>query len=114
MFKEVGASGQWTDGYQSRYVTPYMHIMVAHFPAFVEKHNGIRQFSCQSKNSNHMQVLFYIDYNYNCQGVEKNNDEAKRHYFRNSNRKNAEADILSCDIKTYMLRHFDRDRRDYK
>lgn len=86
--------------------------MHAHFPSFVEKYNGIRQFSCQSTydlKSLRSYNLLYI-YNYYV-GIEKTNDIAKSTYFSGSNRWDAPVDILTHNYRLYHLQAFERPKR---
>uniref|UniRef100_A0A1X7V217 Uncharacterized protein n=1 Tax=Amphimedon queenslandica TaxID=400682 RepID=A0A1X7V217_AMPQE len=61
------------DGLKKANVTPYMHIMAYHVPLLMRRHKGIKRFTGQ--------------------GVEKNNDLAKKLYF-SSNHQDAARDIL--------------------
>lgn len=60
-------------GYTRPRVTPYMHLIPYHLPFFVQRHGCLKQFTGQ--------------------GVEKNNDEAKKIFFNKSNKWDAVKDI---------------------
>jgi hypothetical protein len=60
--------------YERRRITPYTHIMVQHFPKFLELHRSVKMFTGQ--------------------GVEKNNDVARGIMLRKSNKWDATADVL--------------------
>ncbi len=66
------------EGHQKSCVTPYMHVFAYHVPDQIREHGSIRQFSGQ--------------------GVEKNNDDTKRHYY-SSNRHDAARDILLTEAR---------------
>jgi len=55
----------FTDIYQSRHITPYMHVLWAHTPMFLEKFGSLAIFSQQ--------------------GLEKLNDEITKAYFKSTN-----------------------------
>lgn len=61
-------------GYERSRVTPYMHLIPYHIP-FIKNHGSFKMFSGQ--------------------GVEKNNDDAKRVLFHKSNKWDAARDILT-------------------
>ena len=61
-------------GYTRPRVTPYMHTLVYHIPFFVKMHGCLKNFTGQ--------------------GVEKNNDEAKRVLFNKSNKWDAAKDTM--------------------
>ena len=67
-----------------------MHMMAYHAPEMIRKYGNLRQFSGQGMGT-------YIAVNYclymHIIGVEKNNDDAKHHYY-SSNRHDAPKDIL--------------------
>lgn len=81
-------------GYERPRVTPYMHIIPYHIPFFIEKHGGFKKFSGQ--------------------GVEKNNDDAKRILFQKSNKWEAAKDILNTESRQWELRHHEREKATYK
>lgn len=66
------------DGHQRECVTPYMHVLAYHVPEQVRVYGSIRRFSGQ--------------------GVEKNNDIAKHHYY-SGNRHDADRDILLTEAR---------------
>ena len=47
-------------------------------------------------------------------GVEKNNDDAKHAYYRNSNKWDAPYDILATEHRIHQLRGCKRTTRDYE
>lgn len=57
--------------YQTKHVTPYMHLLVSHIPEFLEKYGTISQFSQQ--------------------GLEKLNDDITKDYFRSTNHRDPDA-----------------------
>ena len=70
------------EGHHKSCVTPYMHVFAYHVPDQIREHGNIRQFSGQ--------------------GVEKNNDDAKRHYY-SGNRHDAARDILLTEARMEKL-----------
>ena len=80
-------------GYERPRVTPYMHIIPYHIPYFIEKHGCFKKFSGQ--------------------GVEKNNDDAKRILFQKSNKWEAAKDILNTESRQWDLRHCEREKAIY-
>lgn len=80
-------------GYERPRVTPYMHVLVYHIPFFVEKHGCIKKFTGQ--------------------GVEKNNDDAKRVLFHKSNKWDAAKDILFTESRQWDLKHHERKKGQY-
>ena len=75
------------EGYAKRNVTPYMHILLYHVPALINRHGSIKPFSGQ--------------------GVEKNNDDAKKIFYRASNKTQASLDILRHDFRSHYIRALD-------
>lgn len=69
-------------------VTPYMHTLVYDIPFFVKMHGCFKKFTGQ--------------------GVEKNNDEAKRVLFKKSNIWDAVKDILCTESRQWDLKHHER------
>ena len=61
----------FTDTYQTRHVTPYMHVLVAHIPTCLEKFGSLAIYSQQ--------------------GLEKLNDEITKAYFKSTNHRNRAA-----------------------
>lgn len=80
-------------GYNRTRVTPYMHLIPYHLPFFVQRHGCLKQFTGQ--------------------GVEKNNDEAKKIFFNKSNRWDAVRDILQTESRQWDLRHQERQKAQY-
>jgi hypothetical protein len=80
-------------GHERSRVTPYMHILVAHVPHFLELFKSIKIFTGQ--------------------GVEKNNDTARSVVLRKSNKWNAPEDILKLEHRQWMLRAQEREKRGY-
>ncbi|EDO31028.1 predicted protein [Nematostella vectensis] len=90
LFSKLGAKRV---GYGNARVTPYMHAVPYHIPQFILSHGPIIQFSGQ--------------------GVEKNNDDAKRIYFQKSNKWDAAKDILLLESRQKSLEHHEREKRKY-
>ena len=61
-----------------------MHVMAYHVPIFVEKYGCFKKFTGQ--------------------GVEKNNDDAKRMLFHKSNKWDAAKDILCIESRQWELK----------
>ena len=80
-------------GYTRPRVTPYMHLIPYHLPFFVQRHGCPKKFTGQ--------------------GVEKNNDDAKRIFFQNSNKWDAAKDILLTESRQWDLRHHEREKGTY-
>ena len=57
--------------YQTKHVTPYMHILITHIPEFLDMYGTIIAFSQQ--------------------GLEKLNDEVTQDYFRSTNHRDGES-----------------------
>ncbi|XP_048589349.1 uncharacterized protein LOC116615043 [Nematostella vectensis] len=82
------------EGYERARVTPYMHILFAHVPFFVEKYKCIKIFTGQ--------------------GVEKNNDVARSVLHRKSNKWDSVGDILKQEFRQWELKHKEREKRKYE
>jgi len=80
-------------GYTRPRVTPYMHTIPYHIPHFIQNHGCLKKFTGQ--------------------GVEKNNDDAKRIYFNKSNKWDAVTDILQTENRQWELRHCEREKGKY-
>ena len=80
-------------GYTRARVTPYMHLMVYHVPYFVQNYGCFKQFTGQ--------------------GVEKNNDDAKRVMFHKSNKWDAATDILRTESRQWDLKEREREKGTY-
>ncbi len=63
----------------------YMHVLVYHVPMFLLKHGSLKQFTGQ--------------------GVEKNNDDAKRIFYQKSNKWDGARDVLSHEHRQLALKH---------
>lgn len=81
-------------GYKKARVAPYMHFMPNHIPKFISDHGSLKVFTGQ--------------------GVEKNNDDAKRVYFNKSNKCNATRDVLQLEARQFVLKHCDKEKRTYR
>lgn len=57
--------------FQTKHVTPYMHVLISHIPEFLSLYGSISQFSQQ--------------------GLEKLNDDITKDYFRSTNHRDSEA-----------------------
>ncbi len=80
-------------GYEKKRVTPYMHALVYHVPIFIKNHQKFRHFTGQ--------------------GIEKNNDVAKKIYFQKSNRWDGARDVLLVENRQQLLSHCKREKRQY-
>ena len=80
------------DGHKKANVTPYIHIMVTHIPDQMRSLGGLARFSGQ--------------------GVEKNNDDARRN-FLSSNRWDAPKEVLLAEHRLDLLSRFSREKRLY-
>jgi len=90
LFCSLGGKRQ---GYEKTRVTPYMHCIPYHIPKFVSDHGSLKMFTGQ--------------------GVEKNNDDAKKLYFQKSNKWDATQDVLQLEARQYALRGQEREKRKY-
>ena len=81
------------EGYERKRVTPYMHIMVAHIPWFLELYSTVKIFTGQ--------------------GVERNNDVARSIVLRKSNKWDSIGDILRLESRQWHLKHRERKPRSY-
>ena len=81
------------EGYERRRITPYMHIMVQHFPKFLELYGSIKIFTGQ--------------------GVEKNNDVARSIVLRKSNKWDSACDVLRHEKRQWELQDCERKPRVY-
>ena len=81
-------------GYNAARVTPYMHALVYHVPIFLREHSSFKQFTGQ--------------------GVEKNNDDAKKIFFQKSNKWDAARDILQHEYRQTVLKDNERSKRKYE
>ena len=81
-------------GYLKARVTPYMHSLVYHVPIFIKKYKNFKQFTGQ--------------------GVEKNNDDAKKVYFQKSNKWDGAKDVLLLEHRQKQLQHHERQKRKYE
>lgn len=70
-----------------------MHIIPYHIPFFIKKHGCFKKFSGQ--------------------GVEENNDDAKRILFKKSNKWEAAKDILNTESRQWELQHHEREKATY-
>ncbi|CAB4006241.1 Hypothetical predicted protein [Paramuricea clavata] len=78
-------------GYENQRVTPYMHIMCYHVPLFMQNHGCFKKFTGQ--------------------GVEKNNDDAKRILFQKSNKWDSAKDILFMESRQWDLGEHEKERQ---
>ena len=81
------------EGYERRRITPYMHIMVQHFPMFLELYGSVKIFTGQ--------------------GVEKNNDVARSIVLRKSNKWDSTSDVLRHEKRQWELQDCERRPRGY-
>lgn len=80
-------------GFENARVTPYMHCIPYHIPKFIDDHGPLKMFTGQ--------------------GVEKNNDDAKKLYFQKSNKWDATRDVLQLEARQYALRDHEREKSKY-
>ena len=81
-------------GYNNSRVTPYMHALAYHVPIFLKNHSSLKQFTGQ--------------------GVEKNNDDAKRIFYQKTNKWVAARDVLLHESRQLALKHNERNKRRYE
>ena len=74
-------------------VTPYMHTLPYHVPLIIQRFSTMKQFTGQ--------------------GVEKNNDDAKRIFFQKSNKWDAARDVLLLESRQLALQSNEREKRKY-
>lgn len=86
--------GSFRIGYNNSRVTPYMHALAYHVPVFLKNHSSFKQFTGQ--------------------GVEKNNDDAKKVFFQKSNKWDAERDVLLHESRQIALKHNEHNKRRYE
>ena len=82
-----------TPGYRRSRVTPYMHILAYHVPIFIERHSCLKKFTRQ--------------------GVEQNNDEAKKIMFQKSNKWDAAKDAILTENRQWNLKHYEHVKETY-
>ena len=75
-------------------ITPYMHVLFAHVPYFLHTHKSLKVFTGQ--------------------GVERNNDSARKVVRRKSNHFDSVGDILRIENRQWLLRERERASRKYK
>ena len=104
-----------SDGYQPSNVTPHMHILVQHVPDFISKHRNLQLFSCQGTYfACSYEMILYFMYTICLLGVEKLNDDAKKIFFRSSNKWDPAKEMLSNDYKLEKLQNYRRKKCTYK
>jgi hypothetical protein len=81
------------EGYDSKSITPYIHVMVYHVPKMLKTYGSIKQFTGQ--------------------GVEKSNDDIKMIYHRKTNKHCATAEALRVRQRKNMLKQHARVKRKY-
>ena len=81
-------------GYNNSCVTPYTHALAYHVPIFLKNHSSFKQFTGQ--------------------GVEKNNDNAKKIFYQKSNKWDAARDVLLHESRQLALKHNERNKRRYE
>ena len=95
--------GTKCEGHHKKNVTPYMHALICHVPEQIEKYGNIKMFSGQGEFWICRLYHFSIDYK-KIIGVEKNNDDLKRHYY-SSNRHDAPANMLLTEAIIDNMRY---------
>lgn len=93
MDKRILDLGRSLEGYDSKCITPYMHILVYHVPQLMKMYGGIKQFTGQ--------------------GVEKTNDDIKLIYHRKTNKHAATSEALRVRYRKYLYRKCSRIKRKY-
>ena len=78
----------FTTIYQTKHVTPYMHILVSHIPQFIKFYGSLACFSQQ--------------------GLEKLNDEITKDYFRSTNQRDTES-LMQLMLKLNRLEELSHD-----
>ena len=101
------------DGYKPDNVTPYMHIMALHMPEVIRRHKNLYRFSCQGIDSLICAVKSLLGFFKNI-GTEKKNDNAKKVFFRSSNKWDAARDILVHEYRLNIMNYFERKKRQYR
>lgn len=81
------------EGYEKSRITPYMHIMVAHIPRFLELCRSVKIFTGQ--------------------GVERNNNMARGVILRKSNKWDSAGDVLRLEQRQRELRDHEREAHSY-
>ncbi|XP_028418693.1 uncharacterized protein LOC114544180 [Dendronephthya gigantea] len=81
-------------GYNKARVTPYMHSLAYHVPIFIRDHISFKQFTGQ--------------------GVERNNDDAKKVFFQKSNKWDGARDVLLLEARQELLQKCERKKRKYE
>ena len=80
-------------GYTRPRITSHMHFIAYHLPFLAQKHGCLKKFTGQ--------------------GVEKNNDDAKRIFFQKSNKWDAAKDILCTESRQWDLKQHEREKATY-
>ena len=81
------------EGYERKRITPYINIMVKHFPRFLELYGSVKVFTGQ--------------------GVEKNNDVARSIVLRKSNKWDLACNVLRHEKRQWELQDCKRKPRGY-
>jgi len=91
------------EGFQKKFVTPYMHCMVYHVPEQIKKHGSLMKFfgqrisTCNILSSCFTHMYIYLSN----EGVEKN-DNAKHNFF-SSNRHDPHGEVLRTEKRLEQL-----------
>ena len=80
-------------GYERKRITPYMHVLFAHVPFFLDTYKSLKIFTGQ--------------------GVEKNNDTARNVVHRKTNHYDSVGHILRIENRQWLLRERERTSRKY-
>ena len=75
----------FTSVYQTKNLTPYMHVLVAHLPTIMKDHGNIWIFSQQ--------------------GLEKLHDDITKDYFKSTNHKSGKDSMQQTLLKLNRLEH---------
>ncbi|XP_048581436.1 uncharacterized protein LOC125561333 [Nematostella vectensis] len=90
---KFGSLGDVRLGYKKERVTCYMHVAAYHVPAMIRRYQNLKQFSGQ--------------------GLEKNNDDARRVVLRKSNHLDDPCEVLQAEFRLGKLKHREKLPRPY-
>lgn len=82
------------EGFDSKSITPYMHVFVYHMPKMLKTYCSIKQLTGQ--------------------GVEKCNDDKKIIYHRKTNKHSTTTKALRVRQRKYMLKQYSSIKRKYR
>ncbi|EDO29153.1 predicted protein [Nematostella vectensis] len=90
---KFGSLGDVRLGYKKERVTCYMHVAAYHVPPMIRRYQNLKQFSGQ--------------------GLEKNNDDARRVVLRKSNHLDDPCEVLQAEFRLGKLKHREKLPRPY-